>query len=392
MPDRTLFTEVVDDDHWQQYDSLAARSYGHPVDDIALLRPHADIRLAVRDGHVVAGGLGLLLPQFFGGAPVPSALLGAGCVAPEERGAHLSVRMISERLRPLRDQGAVISTLWTASSGYARRLGWEAPTHVYSWAVPTDELKRRFTETGFEITHGTNAKVRLLQNDLAAWWNGTWQRPEWWADWQEGKHPGLTTYRFNRPGQEPTGVLCVANEPHPIEGRQVVVHDFWAADQDTAAAMFAFLGRHNSRIPTVAFQRTGLPPGPLLLHRLDRPGSLTARSWHPWMLRILDLRRAVQLRGWPDEVELTLPIEIVTESGEATERYTLRITGGKADLEPTTRAGQITLTRGQFAVWYAGGYRSTAAATLAGVAAPPRTVARFLAATTDREPWLADHF
>ncbi|MFD4370068.1 sterol carrier protein domain-containing protein [Streptomyces sp. NPDC058486] len=110
------------------------------------------------------------------------------------------------------------------------------------------------------------------------------------------------------------------------------------------------------------------------------------------MLRILDLRQAVRLRGWPDEVDLALPIEIVTESGEATERYTLRVTAGKGVLEPSTRAGQITLTRGQFAVWYAGGYRSTAAATLAGVTAPPRTVAQLLAATTDREPWLADHF
>ncbi|MEU8759861.1 GNAT family N-acetyltransferase [Streptomyces sp. NPDC048659] len=392
MPDPAVFTKVTDDDRWQEYDRLAARSYGHPVDDITLLRSHADIRVAVRDGHVVAGGLGLLLPQFFGGAPVPSALLGAGCVAPEERGAHLSIRMISERLRPLRDQGAVISTLWTASSGYARRLGWEAPTQVYSWTVPTDALRRCFTETGFEITHGTNAKVRLLQNDLAAWWNGTWQRPEWWPEWQQGKHPGLATYQFSRPGQEPTGVLSVANEHHPIEGRQVVVHDFWATDQDTGSAMLAFLGRHNSRIPTVVFQRTGLPPAPLLLHRLDHPGSLTARSWHPWMLRILDLRQAVRLRGWPDEVSATLPIEIVTESGETTERFMLRITDGKGDLEPTTHAGRITLTRGQFAVWYAGGYRSTVAAALAGVAAPPLTIARFLAATTEREPWLADHF
>ncbi|MFG2645936.1 enhanced intracellular survival protein Eis [Streptomyces sp. NPDC048370] len=392
MPDSTRITEVTDDDLLKQYNDLATRSYGHPVDDITLLRPHADLRVAVRDGQVVAGGLGLLLPQFFGGAPVPSALLGAGCVAPEERGAHLSIRMISERLRPLRDQGAVISTLWTASNGYARRLGWEAPTPVYSWTVPTDELKRRFAESGFEIAHGTSTKARLLQNDLAASWNGTWQRPGWWEHWQQQKHPGLATYRFNRSGREPTGVLSVANEPHPIEGRQIVVHDFWAADQEAAAAMFAFLGRHNSRIPTVAFQRTGLPPAPLLLHHLHRPGSLTARSWHPWMLRILDLRQAVQLRGWPEEADLTLPIEVVTEGGDATERFMLRITNGKGDLEPTTGEGQLILTRGQFAVWYAGGYRSTAAAALTGINGPPRRLTQLLAAAADREPWLADHF
>ncbi|MFE0063366.1 sterol carrier protein domain-containing protein, partial [Streptomyces sp. NPDC059003] len=159
-----------------------------------------------------------------------------------------------------------------------------------------------------------------------------------------------------------------------------------------AAAMFAFLGRYNSRIPTVAFQRTGLPPAPLLLHHLHRCGSLAARAWHPWMLRVLDVRQAVQMRGWLDDIELALPLEVATEDGESTERFTLQISGGKAELTPTTHEGHLTLTRGQFAVWYAGGYRSRAAATLAGVDADPKPLARLLRATAEHEPWLADYF
>ncbi|MFE1957719.1 enhanced intracellular survival protein Eis [Streptomyces sp. NPDC059479] len=382
----------ADDELWQQYSSLSTRSYGHPVSDVARLRPYADIRVAVRDGRVIAGGLGLLGRQFFGGAPVPSALLSAGCVAPEERGTHLSVRMVTERLRPLRDQGAVVSTLWTSSNGYARRLGWEAPTPVFSWTVPTDELRRGFDEAGFEISHGSPRQPSLMYEDLASRWNGPWQRPSWWERWQQEKHPSLTNYQFNRPGQQPTGMLSVAFEDHPAEGPRLVVHDFWATSGEEAAAMFAFLGRHNSRISSVAFQRTGLPPAPMLLHQLRRSGSLAARAWHPWMLRVLDLRQAVQLRGWADETDLTLPIEVVTEDGAATERFTLRIADGKGELTPTTREGRLTLTRGQFAVWYAGGYRSAAAATLAGLNGDPRSIAQLLHTTADREPWLPDHF
>ncbi|WP_406292306.1 enhanced intracellular survival protein Eis [Embleya sp. NBC_00896] len=382
----------ADDDLWREYDALARRAYGHPVPDIMGLGAHADRRVAVRDGNVVAGGLGMLIPQFFGGRPVPAAAMACGCVAPEERGGQLTVAMIAERLRPLKEHGAVLATLWTASTGYARRLGWEAPTPVYSWTVPTDDLKRGFDGSGYDIAHGTTEQLRPLRDDLAARWNGPWQRPDWWQDWQHRQHPDVTTYRFNRPGREPTGVLSLAGEHHPVEGRRLVVYDFWAADHHVAAAMFAFLGRHDSRIPTVAFQRTGLPPAPLLLHHLHRCACVVARSWHPWMLRVLDLRRAVQLRGWPDETDLTLPIEVVTEDGEATERFTLRIANGTGELTPTTREGQLTLTRGQFAVWYAGGYRSAAAAALAGVSADPKALTRLLLATADREPWLADYF
>ncbi|MFL4909453.1 enhanced intracellular survival protein Eis [Streptomyces sp. MMS24-I2-30] len=382
----------ADDEQWRTYDTLARRAYGHPVEDILRLGAHADRRVAVRDGKVVAGGLGLLIPQYFGGRPVPGASMACGCVAPEERGGQLAGELVAARLRPLQEQGAVVATLWTASTGYVRRLGWEAPARVYSWTVSTDELRRSFRESGFEITHGTDEQVRLLCNELAARWNGPWERPDWWDAWQQRQHHDIATYRFNRPGQAPTGVLSVGSERHPSEGRRLVVYDFWAGDQAAAAAMFAFLGRHNSRIPSVFFQRTGLPPTLVLLHHLHRSSSLAARAWHPWMLRVLDPVQAIQLRGWPDELDLALPIEVVTEDGNATQRFVLRITGGEGQLEPTARTGKLTLTRGQIAVWYAGGYRSVAAAEIAGVRGDPRALAQLLTATADREPWLADYF
>ncbi len=393
MPkDESLTVRETDDDLWSQYDTLATRSYGHPVPDVTRLRQHADARVALRDGRVVAGGLGLLMQQYFGGRPVLSACLVGGCVAPEERGNRLTVRMLAERIRPLQEQGAALATVWTTSTGYAHRLGWAAPAQVFSWTVPTDQLKRSFEGTGFEIAHGTSPQIWRMQHALAAYWNGPWHRPPWWESWQRDKHPRLESYQFTLPGQEPTGLLSLAVEHHTTEGRQVVVHDFWAATDRAAAAMLAFLGSHNSRIPTVAFQRTGLPPAPVLLHNLHRAGSATARAWHPWMLRVLDVVEAVRLRGWPDDLDVTIRLEVAGETGDTTERFTLRLTAGKGELAPSTREGALRLTRRQFAVWYAGGYRTVAAAMLAGVHGDPQEVARLVRATADREPWLPEYF
>ncbi|MFB8290250.1 GNAT family N-acetyltransferase [Kitasatospora purpeofusca] len=393
MADLPVSIVEADDELWNEYDLLATRAFGKPVTDVRLLGAHADRRVAVRDGRVVAGGLGLLVPQYFGGRAVPAASMACGSVAAEERGDRLAGRLLSERLHAVQNQGAVLATLWTASNGYTRRLGWEAPTQVYSYSLPTDALTRlRFDDPGFEITQGTSEQVHHLQDDLARQWNGPWQRPAWWQNWQQHQHPDVTTYRFNPPGGTVTGALSVAVENHPGQGRQVGVYDMWAADHRTGAAMLAFLGRFNSRVPTVAFQRTGLPPAPLLPSLLYRGGDLSARSWHPWMLRILDLRRAVELRGWPADIDLDLPLEVVTDDGTATEPYTLRIRDGNGELAPDSRKPRLTLTRGQFAAWYAGGYRSTTAATLAGVDADTDTVAQLLRAAAEREPWLADYF
>ncbi|MER5728932.1 GNAT family N-acetyltransferase [Streptomyces sp. NPDC002138] len=203
----------ADDRLWKQYGELATRAYGHPIGDITHLREHADLQVAVRGGRVVAGGLGLLVNQYFGGAPVPSACLGDGCVAPEERGDHLATDMTAARLRLLTERGAVISTIVTSSTGYARRLGWEAPVDVLSRAVATDDLKRSFSSEDFQIEHGTTDEAETLQHQLARQWNGPVHRPDWWTRWKQDKS-NLITYRFARPGHSTAGLLTLTTKRH----------------------------------------------------------------------------------------------------------------------------------------------------------------------------------
>ncbi|MFJ4609601.1 GNAT family N-acetyltransferase [Streptomyces griseus] len=384
----------ADDGQWEEYDALASRAYGQAVPDITRLGPYADRRVAVRGGRVVAGGMGLLVPQWFGGRPVPATSLGCGCVAPEERGDRLAARLVSERVRAVQEKGAVLATLWTASNRYVRRLGWEAPAQVFSWTVPTTALKGSAAET-VEVTHGDSAQLAGVRDGLAGRWNGPWQRPQWWGSWQQEQHPALETYAFADHGRDLGGVLSVATKSTP-DGRQLVVHDFWAADAMVADAMFAFLGRHHGRVATVLFERTGLPPGPLLHRRLASVGAATARSWHPWMLRVLDPGRAVELRGWPAHVDDELVLDLSAPDDPGSSRYTLNVSAGSACLTPggarRGRTADVTLTSGQFALWYAGGYRSPAAAALAGVRGKDSAIGRLLATTADREPWLADYF
>ncbi|WP_199550158.1 enhanced intracellular survival protein Eis [Streptomyces sp. N35] len=388
--DTLTFTQA-NDSRWQEYDDLAARSYGHPVGDITALRAHADLRVALRDGRVVAGGLGFVVDQYFGGSPVPSACLAAGCVAPEERGAHLHSRMAEERLEPLREQGAVISVHSTTSNGYARRLGWEAPTPVFAWTVATEDLNRSFTSEAFEIHAGLTEDASDLQRVLAKQWNGPVHRPAWWASWKE-KKSALTTYCFSRDRGSTAGLLSLTTKRHERHGMTLVVHDFWAASEPTAAAMFAFLGRHNTRAANVEFRRGALPPYPALLHNLHRFRP-TAESWHPWMLRILNAPEAIRLRGWPADVTTQAPIEIQSESGNSWDRWMLQVKDGKAELTPTQIEGLVLLTRRQLAAWYAGGYRSATSARMAGVQAVSEKALRTLVrATADLEPWLPDHF
>ncbi|CAO5151104.1 GNAT family N-acetyltransferase [Frankia sp. AiPs1] len=324
---------------------------------------------------------------------MPSACLAAGSVAPEERGSRLTVRMLAERIRPLREQGAVLAVVWTTSTGCAHHLGWAAPAQVFSWSVPVDQLRAVFTTGAFEITHGPYQDVATLQHQLAGQWNGPWQRPQWWDGWQQQTHPQLAHYRAHDLDGRTAGFVSLAFDRDQQGERKVVVHDFWASNAASATALLGFLGRFHSRIPTVAFQRTALPPGAELLEQLHRAGSAQARHWHPWMLRILDPAEAVRLRGWPPHLTADLPLTITEGTGRS-RAYTLSIDGGKGRLLPNGQhpPGACTMTMRQLTVWYAGGYRTATAATLAGVDGTREAVTALVALTCDREPWLTEYF
>jgi predicted acetyltransferase len=237
--------------------------------------------------------------------------------------------------------------------------------HVFAWSIATDDLKQSFTTGDFEIEHELTPDARELQRKLARQWNGPILRPDWWSSWKE-KKSALTTYRFSRPGQPAAGLLSLVMKRRERHGMDLVVHDFWAANESAVAAMLAFLGRHNTRAETIEFWRGALPPYSALLHNLHRC-RMAADAWHPWMLRILDIPKAVRLRGWPTDIDATVPIEIESEKGSAWDRYLLRITGGSAEIGSTRIESKVTFTRMQLAVWFAGGYRTVTSARMAGV-------------------------
>jgi len=383
------FTEP-DDALWKQYDELATRCFGHRVGDITSLREQATARVATRDGRVVAGGLGLAVKQFFGGKAVPSACLGAGCVAPEERGHRLADLLMTERVQALRDCGAVVATLWTSSNAYLRRLGWQAPVPVFGWSLAAEDL-RTFTADSYQVELGLTPSARALQRCLAADWNGPVLRPDWWWSWKEARSD-LITYRFSRPGRPTEGVLSVTTAPRKPRGMELIVHDLWAANTTAAAAIYAFLGQHHSRVETVHFRRGALPPCLTLLHGLHRY-RLSAEAWHPWMLRVLDIPQALRRRGWPADLSFATAIEVGGDAHDEPRRYLLRVSDGAADVDVVDVEPVVRFSRGQLAVWYAGGYTTATTARLGGVHGDSAdALATLVRATHHLDPWLPDLF
>jgi predicted acetyltransferase len=306
-------------------------------------------------------------------------------VAPEERGARVAEPLMVERIQAARERGAVLASMWTSSTGYVRHLGWEAVAPVFAWEAPTDDL-RAFPAGDLEVRYGETPEGRFLQRELAREWNGPVERPAWWSTWKQRKSD-LLTYEFTGPGQRPAGVLSFAMVARRPRGHDLVVHDLWAADLDAARAMLSFLGRYHSRAQTVQFRRAALAPYPVLLQGL-RSFRLSAQAWHPWMLRVLDAPQALRLRGWPEHAAFEIALGIEGEP----RALLLSVEHGVAHARPTDAEPTAVFSRGQFAVWYAGGIASPVSARMSGVTGDPGDLARLVDATRAQEPWLPDLF
>jgi predicted acetyltransferase len=381
------------EEQWDEFIALAKRSYGHEIQDAELLRDVADKRVAVRAGTVIAGGIGLVVEQFFGGKPVMSGLLSAGCVAPEARGDRLAIQLVAERAEALRAHGAVVSSIWTSSNEYGRQMGWEAACNVYSWQVRADDLRRAFPSGSFRAEVGLSSCAESLREAVAQRFNGAIRRPEWWSDWKRRKSD-LTEYEFCDENGRVGGLISLTTARHDVHGMKCEVHDFVADSFDAASSMFAFLSRYNSRSEVISFRRGCLGSGDFFLHNMHR-FRVDARAWHPWMIRILDAVRALQQRGWPSHITQALVLEIIDgiDGSGVSERLGLELSDGNAVVTKTTCSPDVVLSRTQFACWYVGGYRSPMAACLSGIdAADQRTMQSFIAMTTGQEPWLSDHF
>jgi predicted acetyltransferase len=130
----------------------------------------------------------------------------------------------------------------------------------------------------------------------------------------------------------------------------------------------------------------------VVLHGLHRY-RLSAEAWHPWMLRVLDIPQALRRRGWPADLSFATAIEVGGDAHHEPRRYLLRVSDGAADVDVVDVEPVVRFSRGQLAVWYAGGYTTATTARLGGVHGDSAdALATLVRATHHLDPWLPDLF
>ena len=284
----------------------------------------------LREGRRAVACL-LLLPmgQWFGGRAVPMTGIAAVGVAPERRGRGAAAAIMTAMLRELHAQGQPLSALYPATQVLYRKVGYEQAGGRWAVEAPVSALVvrgRRAPGQLRTLVDADNAAVNRCYQEVAARGSGWLDRGEY--VWDRVRHPrGETTFGYGLGGDVIDGYLYF-HQKRATGGRyDLVLSDFCARTPRAAESLLGFLAAHRSMAESVRLWAASPPPALIALPEQ----SYRVRLDHHWMLRIVDVRKALALRGYPlglrAEVHLAIRDEVIRANAG---RWVLSIDDGHA--------------------------------------------------------------
>ncbi|WP_247896279.1 GNAT family N-acetyltransferase [Azospirillum argentinense] len=289
---------------------------------------------AGRAGGLVACAAVWPMDQWFGGRPVPSCGVAAVAVDPAERGRGYGSALMRGLLEEARAGGAALSVLYPATLPLYTRLGfgrggvsfdWSAPPAALSAGPPPGDGWIRRTEAS------DASPLAALRRSLLSTTNGLVERNE--GLWSFALCPdGVPSdvYTFGGSGG-PEGYVAVA----PPADRKLHVADLCLISPRAVRLAQGFLAGYRAQIDRVTWR--GGPDDPLVLLAPER--GVRAEACDEWLLRILDVPRALESRGYPPGVvgELSLDVSdaLISENSGG---FRLCLSEGRAAVRRLPRA------------------------------------------------------
>lgn len=328
-----------------RYAAAIARGFQWP-DDWARrwVREHGDemVRLARIDDDM-AGGL-LLMPMdtFIGGREVSLCGIVTVVVPPEMRGLGAGTELMRRAVLEMREQGHALSGLYPATLPVYRNAGYEQAgvrcetrinlkqTQLNPAPPEAADLRVR------EAVPSDDFAIRTLYARHATATNGHLLRPDsiWSLKVRAWRGEPTRGYVVTR-GDQLVGYIYFCQQRVGLNPFDIIVTDLVAPEPGAAWRLMAFLADHWSMAGEAVW--TGSPDHPALMHLRDR--SYTTRTLDKWTLRVLDVAKAFQQRGYTPElagsVEFRVQDPLIPDNQRA---FKLEIDRGVGRITPAEHA------------------------------------------------------
>lgn len=266
-------------------------------------------RVVTHEGRVVGGLVSFAMGHFVGRRSVPTGGVASVAIAPEHRLRGAATFLMRAYIEELAAMGTPLSTLTPASQALYRKAGYDLAGVCVTYQLPAHALDvRRKDLTVRPATEADHAAMFACYAERARQGNGAFDRsPAFW------KHRVLGTlqkpnfaYVVERDGVL-DGYVVFAHEAEPTVRYNVMVKDLAARSQAGYENLLTLLAAHGSMSPFVFLHGGVVEPALLLLgEQFDR--AIARRC--DWMLRVVDVAKALSGRGYLRGVSGTLDLTV----------------------------------------------------------------------------------
>ncbi|MEA5568575.1 GNAT family N-acetyltransferase [Anabaena sp. UHCC 0399] len=266
-----------------------------------------NFRVIYRDQKVAGGLVIYSMGQWWGGGRVPMAGLAAVGIAPEYRGDGAAIALLQNALQEIHAQDIPISVLYPATQRLYRKAGYEQAGSYCTWEISTQSIQIREQSLPVQpVDPKDDDLFHSLHQQQGKLTHGYLDRHP--AIWQGLIHTEaqetLYTYLIGDKDQ-PQGYIIFTQE-RTKDASIVRVKDWVMLSPDAARTFWSFLANHRSQIDKVRWKSSITDALTLLLPEQTAKICQSDR----WMLRIVDVCKALSARGYPPGVEAELHLDI----------------------------------------------------------------------------------
>lgn len=362
----------VSSEHWQTY----VRQLGQ------------DNLRVICHGDTVLGGLGIYpMGQWFGGQRIPMHGIAGVGIAPEYRGAGVARSLMTETVKTLYPQGVPLATLYASTSQLYRSVGFEQAGTYCLYQLPTQSLTtkdRSLPITAFDPSD--LAVLTQLYQQRAQHTNGNLDRhPAIWEQMLEDEPPAYA-YLIGDETQ-PEGYVIFT---HQVDSGcyNINILDWVWLTPAAGQRLWTFFADHRSLAKDIYWY--GAPVDPLQLFLAEQ--TYQVKKTERWLLRIIDLPKALTLRGYPLALEAELHLQVEDPQLPANSgRFVLQVSQGQGQVRTGGR-GDLKLNIQGLSPLYTSMLTAQALKLLGAVDGSSEVLALATTLFSGPHPWLSDHF
>ncbi len=344
----------------------------------------------IRRLEQVVGGLATLdMGQWWGGVRVPMTGIAAVGIAPEYRGSGAAIALMQHTLKELYTRGVAISALYPAVQSLYRKVGYEQGGSWCIWEVATKNIQVREQPLPLEPVAPVNHEVfHELYQQQARLTHGYLDRhPAIWERLIQPDEKEILYAYFIGTKDQPQGYIIFTQE-RTEDGEILWVKDWVLHTVAAAQTFWSFLANHRSQIHQVRWKSSAIDSLTLLLPEQ------TAKMWRQfrWLLRVIDVVKALEVRGYPLGIQAELHLEIQDNLLAANNgKFILSVANGRGEVTKGGK-GELQLDIRELAPLYTSlftPYHLQLAGKLDGTEAAISAATQIFAGVS---PWMADFF